>query len=418
LLVFVVFLVFFSPRFLVLHKFTNEKKGSTGANPLYQNPALVSMIQGKLGTLIGRSSGYIESLPRPVQDRLTSLKSLQADYSQLELKFQEEILELEKKYLEIYRPLYQRRAEIVNGVSEPTSEELSKGREIEKKEKEDDESSAPKEEEDTASSTDTAGPKGIPEFWLTAMKNMIALADLITSKDEEALRHLEDIRLSYLDVPGFRIEFAFSENEFFTDKILTKSYFYQQEAGYGGDFIYDHAEGMDINWKDGKDLTVKIETKRQRNKSTSLVFFVSNAVDTNQTRIVKRSVPLDSFFNFFKPPVPRKEDDEDDEDEGDDDLDEKLELDYNIGEDIKEKLIPRAIDWYTGAALEYEEIDEDDLPADYDDEFSDDEDEDEDGDDDDDDEDEESDKPKVEPAGTSPNVDINFLTRVPECKQQ
>lgn len=122
--------------------------------------------------------------------------------------------------------------------------------------------------------------------------------------------------------------------------------------------------------------------------------------DTNQTRIVKRSVPLDSFFNFFKPPVPRKEEAEE-EDEQDDDLDERLELDYNIGEDIKEKLIPRAIDWYTGAALEYEEIDEDDLPADYDDEFSEDDDEDEDEDEDEDD-DEQSDKPKQEPAGMPP----------------
>ncbi|CAG8592706.1 9929_t:CDS:2, partial [Racocetra fulgida] len=38
--------------------------------------------------------------------------------------------------------------------------------------------------------------------------------------------------------------------------------------------------------------------------------------------------------------------------EDDDDLDSRLELDYQIGEDIKEKLIPRAIDWYTGKALE------------------------------------------------------------------
>lgn len=118
---------------------------------------------------------------------------------------------------------------------------------------------------------------------------------------------------------------------------------------------------------------------------------------TNQTRIVKRSVPLDSFFNFFKPPEPHKEGEEEEE-EVDDDLDERLELDYNIGEDIKEKLIPRAIDWYTGAALEYEEIDEDDLPADYDDEYSDEEDDDED-EDEDDEEDEEGAKPKAEPAG-------------------
>jgi nucleosome assembly protein 1-like 1 len=223
------------------------------------------MIQGRLGTLIGRSSGYIESLPAPVKKRLTGLKGLQAEYSKLELKFQEEILELEKKYLEKYRPLYNRRAEIVNGLTEPNEEELAAGHTIEQESAEQPMTDAPKEEEDVA--TASAAPKGVPEFWLTAMKNMVALADLITSKDEEVLRHLTDIRLSYLDVPGFRIEFEFTQNEFFTDKILTKSYFYQQQAGYGGDFIYDHAEGMDIKWNDNKDLTQKVETKRQRNKS-------------------------------------------------------------------------------------------------------------------------------------------------------
>src|SRR5271167_2139817 len=240
---------------------------------MFQNPALVSMIHGKLDTLIGRPSGYIESLPRAIRERLTGLKSVQADYSQLELKFQEEILELEKKYLEKYRPLYERRAEIVNGVSEPTPAELTKGREIEEKEKDElpkTSAEAAKEEEEMDTASSIEAPKGIPEFWLSAMKNMVAIADLITSKDEEVLRHLEDIRLSYLDVPGFKIEFVFAGNKFFTDKVLTKSYFYQQQAGYGGDFIYDHAEGMDIKWNEGKDLTVKIETKRQRNKSMIL----------------------------------------------------------------------------------------------------------------------------------------------------
>lgn len=228
------------------------------------------MIQGKLGSLIGRSSGYIESLPAPVKKRLTGLKGLQAEYSKLETKFQEEILELEKKYLEIYRPLYNRRAEIISGSSEPKEEELEAGRIVEK---ENEEPSAEESKEDDEATVTGSDVKGVPEFWLTAMKNLISIASLITTKDEDVLRHLTDIRLAYLDVPGFKIEFEFEENEFFTDKVLTKSYFYQQQAGYGGDFIYDHAEGQEIHWNEGKNLTVKVETKRQRNKSIFLINF-------------------------------------------------------------------------------------------------------------------------------------------------
>ena len=99
-------------------------------------------------------------------------------------------------------------------------------------------------------------------------------------------------------------------------------------------------------------------------------------IDTNQTRIVKKAVPTDSFFSFFSPPSPP----DDDDDDVDDDIDEKLELDYQIGEDLKERVIPRAIDFFTGKALRYEQQNAD---FDSDDEFDDDDDEDEDDDSDD-----------------------------------
>ena len=46
-------------------------------------------------------------------------------------------------------------------------------------------------------------------------------------------------------------------------------------------------------------------------------------------------MPTDSFFNFFKPPTAGADDDASDVD---DDIDEKLELDYQIGEDIKDRV--------------------------------------------------------------------------------
>src|SRR3954462_15193049 len=75
-------------------------------------------------------------------------------------------------------------------------------------------------------------------------------------------------------------------------------------------------------------------------------------------------VPTESFFNFFSPPkVP-----EDDADDGVSDIEDRLELDYQLGEDIKEKLIPRAIDWFTGEALQFEELEEDLEEGDFEDE--------------------------------------------------
>jgi len=65
-------------------------------------------------------------------------------------------------------------------------------------------------------------------------------------------------------------------------------------------------------------------------------------------------VPTESFFTFFSPPKPPAGDDDEDPD---DDIDERLELDYQIGEDIKERVVPRAVDYFTGKALRYDQAD-------------------------------------------------------------
>lgn len=353
-----------------------EDMNQAAASLFAQNPALVSMMQAKLGSLVGRSSGYIESLPASVRRRVAGLKGIQKEHSKLEAEFQEEVLQLEKKFFAKFTPLYEKRAKIVNGGAEPSEEEVKAGEQVDE-DHEHNEASAEEKNEDAGENV-----KGIPEFWLSAMKNQISLAEMITDRDEGALKHLTDIRMQYLDRPGFKLIFGFADNDYFTNKTITKTYFYQEENGYGGDFIYDHAEGDKIDWKSGKDLTVKIESKKQRNKNTK------------QTRVVKKTVPTESFFNFFSPPKPPA-----DEDEATSDIEERLELDYQLGEDIKEKLIPRAIDWFTGEALQFESLEDFDEG-----EFEDEDDEEEDDLSDDRDEEDESDegddgtKPKQEAA--------------------
>ena len=164
--------------------------------------------------------------------------------------------EHEKKHIKNYTPLHDRRVEIISG-----RKELEGLDAIEQNKAELPITVPPKKEDSTPLTT----PNGVPEFWLVAMKNLEPLASLITAKDEEVLRYLINIRISYFDVPGHRIEFEFSENEFFKDKVLTKSYFYPLLND--GDLHYHHAEGMEISWNAGKDLTVRVETKKQRNKS-------------------------------------------------------------------------------------------------------------------------------------------------------
>ena len=156
-----------------------------------------------------------------------------------------------------------RRNELITGASQPTADELKAGAEV-----------STKDDPDSEPFTAPEGAKAaaIPEFWLTALRNHIVLGDLITERDAGALKHLTDITLEYLPSsdpkPGFKLLFRFSPNEYFENEVLEKTYVYQEEVGYSGDFVYDRAIGCEIKWKEDKDLTKEFEIKKQRNKST------------------------------------------------------------------------------------------------------------------------------------------------------
>ncbi|KAI9487717.1 MAG: nucleosome assembly protein-domain-containing protein [Benjaminiella poitrasii] len=367
---------------------TEEMETITTPGAASGNPALMSMLQGKLGNLLG------EPLPASVQRRINGLKYLQSKHSELEGKFQMELLALEKKYSELYRPYYEKRAEIITGKYEPSEEEVALGAKVDEEDDEEGSDNDKDESKDAAKKDkmedddeEDENVAGIPEFWLTALKTHPQVGETISDDDCEVLKHLVDIRMAYLDKPGFRLEFEFEQNDFFSNKVLDKTYHYQENVS-GGDYVYDYAKGCEINWKEGKDLTVTVETKKQRHKGT------------NKTRVVKRTVPAESFFNFFNPPVVPEDDADLDEEEAEG-LDAKLEADYEMGEEFKEKIIPHAVDFFTGKALEYEDYEEED---EFEDDFlTDEDDEDEDDEDDDDEDDEDAQPAKGENA--------------PECKQ-
>ncbi|KAI9352534.1 nucleosome assembly protein [Zopfochytrium polystomum] len=277
--------------------------------------------------------GPLPVLSAEVKKRVNALLNLQDKHDAIVAKFREEVIALEKKYLTQYQPLFEKRSEIVVGNVEPSDEEAHR----EKVEGEEEEEAAPASSEPV---------KGIPGFWLTALQNHPMIASQIHDRDEDALKSLTNITYSYLEGnPGFKLVFTFKENDYFSNTTLEKSYFLENgPVSATGDIMYDHAEGTKIDWKEGKDLSVTIEIKKQRHKAS------------NKTRTVKKVVPAETFFNFFSPPKPPANEEE----EVDDDLDEKLEMDYEIGDLIKEKIIPNAVHWFTGDALEGEDFDDED----------------------------------------------------------
>ena len=335
------------------------------------------------GAAAGES--YLESLhiPAVVTKRVNALKNLQRKLLEVEAKFYEEIHILECKYASMYEPLFMKREQIVSGEYEPSEEETKWALDAE-------------EEQEVATALDNGGNKevndlvkdlkakvnlqsssdaadtikGIPDFWLHTFKSTDLISEMIQEYDEPVLKHLRDVRVRMHDQKpyGYTIEFHFNENEFFTNKVLTKTYELSTEVDDKDPFSFDgpvlyKSTGCKIEWNKGKDVTMRLVKKKQKHKSSGM------------TRVIHKEEKQDSFFNYFdnptetgmRPSDPRnKNKPEADKDIGEDedsDSEERLcEADFEIGQFLKDFLIPKAVLYFTGELVDtasYGEYDED-----------------------------------------------------------
>jgi len=342
-----------------------EAAGDTGAEStkiaaqLMKNPQVLAALQEKLGSIVGTPSGYIQSLPKPVKRRIKALKKLQNEVINLEAQFYKEVHVLECKYAAQYAPLFDKRKEILTGNVEPNDEECEWASDEEEKDEEDKladelkDKAAVEDKKDEDKEKSEEDMKGIPGFWGTVFKNVDMLAEMVQDHDEPILNHLQDIKVKFSDgepKQGFTLEFYFEPNDFFNETVLTKQYTMRFEQDPTDPFSYEGPEiikcaGCPITWKQGKNVTVKTVKKKQKHKGRGV------------TRTVTKQVQNDSFFNFFNPPqVPEGEN----EDDMDEDTEALLAADFEIGHFIRERIVPRAVLYFTGEALENDEYDDED----------------------------------------------------------
>jgi len=361
---------------------------SAMAAELLKNPAMFAALQGKLNSMVGVNSGYISALPAPVKRRLKALKKIQLESTKIEAKFYEEVHKLECKYHEMYLPLYNQRSKVTKGEHEPNDDECQWPSDDEDDEElaGDMKDKAKLEDEKTKKEADEKDIKGVPDFWLTIFKNVDMLQEMVQEADEPVLTKLTDITVTFSESPmGFTLHFYFAPNDYFSNSVLTKEYEMKCEPSEDDPFSFEGPEifkckGCTINWKEpGKNLTVKTVKKKQKHKSKGNV------------RTITKQVKNDSFFNFFDPP-PISDDPEADVDPETQDL---LTADFEIGHYIRDRIIPRAVLFFTGEALEEDEFDEE-------------EEEDEEGEEGE----EEEDDPDFDPSKVKPGQNAQ------ECKQQ
>lgn len=343
--------------------------------------------------------------------KINALKNVQLQMLDVESKFYDELHELECKYAKLYEPFYEKRKKIVTGEYEPTETE---GKWTLDELEDEEDQKAPIENGEPKK--DAESEKGIKNFWLETLQSFRITSETIQEYDEPILAYLEDItcRLFETKPYGYVLEFHFAENPYFTNKMLTKTYELKTEVDPKDPFSFDgpdleKAIGCKIDWKPNKNVTVKLIKKKLKSRNKKL-----------PPKIVTKEEIQDSFFNFFDTPgskpklsskspasssaedngkhanskqlaLKHKNDEDDDEGgEGEDDDELYLIADFEIGQYLKEKVIPKAILYYTGEGIDdefddYDEDEEDDEDGEQDDENDDDEDDDDEEDDDEED---------------------------------
>lgn len=325
-------------------------------------------------------------LPKSAYKFAHAARKLQDTYEELEKQYKAERIALEKKFLEKKNAFYAERKTIIDGEKEVPEVEGGVDEETTK--------------------------KGIPSFWLTALSTHPTIGSLVTEEDVPALDALNDVTCTYADdFTSFTLTFTFDENEFFTNKTLTKTYIVSPDLLDDKSPALESVEATEIDWKPSKNLCVTEIKKKQKAKSGR---------NKGQVRTITKTTPKPSFFHYFDKRSEEDEEEEEPEEENEDDEQGPIKLtldeDYDVGHIIRTTIIPEATLWFTGEAAE-------DLDFMLGDEDEEDDEDDEDGDDDEDDEDDgDNKKPKAKlTAGAGGFATTGAAGGAagnnPECKQ-
>jgi nucleosome assembly protein 1-like 1 len=276
---------------------------------------------------------FLALLPPCVLPRIDKLKVLNNKRDEIMEEYRVERAQLEMKYAEKMKPLYDERKGVVNGEYDTAI--------INELEPKEGEGKFLTVNPETAPHLQGDQVKGIPQFWACAMGHVDVIAELVTESDVDCLEHLTDVTCTdFPDGLGFELHFHFAPNDFFTNTILSKRYevpnlLTEDEP------ILKNITGTEIQWKTGQSLTYREVTKKQRKKGGKAA---------GQVRSIIKRERTESFFHFFTPVKMPAMSDVVDEDEADA-IEDAFDHDYDVAQAFRSHLIKKAVLWFTGEAM-------------------------------------------------------------------
>jgi len=185
--------------------------------------------------------------------------------------------------------------------------------------------------------------EGIPEFWLRALRANHAIVSQITKRDCEILKHLKDIRAESTSLQNFAVEMVFSENPYFSNTSLRRSFELKEDEN-GEDIV--KTNGTEILWKDPYHLRADsffhlfvedFPSEDEDNELASEDLFEIYQTHIQTARILKDLIIPHSLALFKKEPaLDLIESGSEEESFGEDDEDDDA-FDYQDDEDFDEE---------------------------------------------------------------------------------
>lgn len=188
--------------------------------------------------------------------------------------------------------------------------------------------------------------KGVSGFWLRAMLAHSNIQHEITEKDRSILAYMEDLKLNLHETGfGFDLTFVFESNSYFSGTELKKSFVMTKPN------VVEKCQGTTIQWAAGCDPTKEKKKKKVK--------------QGGKQKTVTTTVKCDSFFNFFETVEAaelgkKKPSGDSDSEEDENKIGEQMDHDFDMGNDLKDDIVPLALEYYLGVIQKEEEGDEDD----------------------------------------------------------
>lgn len=230
---------------------------------------------------------------------IEKLQEIQDELEKINEEASEKVLEVEQKYNEIRKPVYDKRNDVI---------------------------------------------KSIPDFWLTAFMSHPALSELLTDEDQKIFKYLSNLDVEDCkDVKsGYSITFHFKPNPYFEDTKLTKTFTFLEEGT-------TKITATSIKWKEGMGIPNGVAEEKKGNKRNHAEesFFswftdsqhnndLDEIQDEQVAEIIKDDLwpnPLTYFNNEADEEEFEMEDDEDKDSDGSEDDDEQDDEDDDEVED-------------------------------------------------------------------------------------